>query len=106
MANDTCTWPGKSGKKYEYSMHAIGTSFKAEGGNYIFAKALGDGKHRALYVGQTENLRGRLQPSHEKWPCAKQNGMTHIHAHLNASKAARLAEERDLLGNMEPVCND
>ena len=102
----TTTWIGASGARYTYEIHPVGTRFNAVPANYIFAKLLTTGRSSALYIGQTDNLKERITPSHHKWPCAEQNGMTHIHVHRNASAAARLAEEQDLLNGMSPVCND
>lgn len=106
MANiaTTCNWAGKSGKNYTYHVHPIGTTFKKEGGNYIFCKQIANGNWVAQYIGQTNDLDERLG-DHEKEACAKRNGATHIHAHLNASKVARLAEEKDLIERFNPTCN-
>jgi len=104
--NNTCSWPGKSGKTYQYWIYPINNaSFKSEGGNYIFCKKNAAGKWTPQYIGQTNNLNERLG-DHEKEACAKRNGATHIHAHTNATEAARLAEEKDLITNFKPPCNE
>lgn len=98
-------WAGASGTKYKYYVHSLNPSFKAEGGNYIFAKRSSTpGQWLAVYIGQTKNLDQRHE-DHNEEACAKRNGATHIHAHLNATQAARLAEEADLLANSNPPCN-
>ena len=106
MADDpTINWSGKSSQTYQYYIYPIGTSLKAEPGNYIFAKETKPGYWRPIYIGQTSNLAQRLG-DHEKEECAKQNGATHIHAHLNSSgESARRAEESDLIAKWSPVCN-
>lgn len=100
----TCNWPGKSGRTYTYYVYPIGTGFKEDAGNYIFAKLNASNNWVPQYIGQTKNLNQRLG-DHEKEACAKRNGATHIHAHLNAAEAARLAEEKDLIENFNPPCN-
>lgn len=101
----TILWPGKSGEKYKYWIHLIGTEFKDISGNYIFAKETSPGKWWPVYIGQTNSLSTRLS-HHEKEACAKNNGATHIHAHTSGNEATRLAEEKDLIVNWTPVCNE
>lgn len=102
----TIVWPGQSGKEYKYWIYPIGTSFKEEPANYIFAKETSPGYWRACYIGQTKNLNQRLE-DHGKEACAKRYGATHIHAHLNnAGENARRAEEKDLIQRWKPPCNE
>ena len=101
----TCDWTGKSGKKYKYYVHPLGANFKDEGGNYIFCKKNPQGRWTPQYVGQTNSLKDRLG-HHEKEACAKRNGATHIHAHLNSTESSRLVEEKDLVTNYKPTCNE
>jgi predicted GIY-YIG superfamily endonuclease len=102
----TITWPGKSGKQHQYWIHPIGTIFKEEPGNYIYAKETRPGYWAPCYIGQTKNLNERLE-GHEKEACAKRKGATHIHAHTNGNgEAARLAEEKDLILKWQPPCNE
>lgn len=100
----TIRWTGQSGNQYQYWIYPIGSTFKEEGGNYIFAKETKPGYWSPVYVGQTNNLNKRLG-DHEKEACAKRNGATHIHAHLNAAEPTRLAEEKDLILKWQPACN-
>jgi len=102
----TIVWAGISGKGYTYEIHPIGTTFKEEPGNYIFAKETQPRNWTPCYIGQTENLNKRLE-NHEKEGCAKRNGATHIHAHLTSGgEAVRKAEEEDLIRKWKPPCND
>lgn len=102
----TCVWSGLSGLKYTYHVHSIGTSFKREPGNYIFAKVV-NGAWSPVYIGQSDCLGERCNPSHHKWDAAIRHGATHIHAHLNTSGAsARLNEETDLRSRFKTPCND
>ena len=100
------SWRGQSGADYTYWVYPIGTSFKEEAGNYIFAKETRPGSWTACYIGQTANLNQRLE-NHEKEDCAKRDGATHIHAHLNSSgESARKDEEKDLILRWAPPCNE
>jgi len=107
MANTlTIRWPGLSGKVYEYEIHIIGTSFKNEPGNYIFAKETTTGKWTPCYIGQTEDLNQRLG-DHEKEACARRQGATHIHVHITqGGQSVRRAEEADLIRKWKPPCNE
>ena len=102
--NETHNWTGQSGRSYKYYVYPIGSSFKSAAGNYIFCKKDLRGGWQPQYVGQTEDLSERLA-DHEKEACAKQNGATHIHAHLNANESTRLSEEKDLIVKHRPPCN-
>ena len=102
----TINWPGASGTQYKYWIYPIGTTFRDEPGNYIFAKRTSSGKWTPVYIGETQSLGDRL-PNHEKLPCVKRTGGTHVHAQITSGgQQARLAEEADLLRNFSPPCND
>ena len=96
-------WPGISGSTYSYKIYPINQTFNDVDGNYIFAKEGPADNYTPLYIGQG-NLADRTS-NPQKPNCIKSNGATHIHAHVNSAKAARLAEERDLIDNWNPVCN-
>ncbi len=101
-----CRWLGLSEKQYQYRIYSIGTRFKEEPGNYIFAKEKTPGEWFPCYIGQAENLNMRLG-DHEKESCAKRHGATHIHAHLVCSgEDDRKKEERDLIREWKPPCNE
>lgn len=102
----TINWPGRSGAQYKYWIYPIGTSFKETAGNYIFAKETRPGSWLPCYIGQTDNLDKRLG-NHEKEACAKRNGATHIHAHVNdGGDNGRKTEEKDLILKWQPPCNE
>jgi hypothetical protein len=101
----TCNWTGKSGTVYNYTIYEIGGDWNDVSGNYIFAKEPSPHNWEAVYIGETESFKDRL-PNHEKLPCIKRNGGTHVHAHTNENEKARLAEESDLLSNHTTPCND
>ncbi|MGI9296595.1 MAG: hypothetical protein ACR2QC_01695 [Gammaproteobacteria bacterium] len=104
---DTCTWTGKSGQKYKYHVRLIGTQFKDEPGNYVFAKVLNQ-RWVPVYIGQG-NLAGRLNnwsADHHKAGCIDRQGATHVHAHLSSkNESVRISEESDLIANYSPFCN-
>ena len=104
MAGQTIIWPGASGKQYRYWIYPIGTSFKDSPGNYIFAKETSSG-WTPIYIGETDSLKDRLS-NHEKMPCVKRHGGTHVHVHTSSSdEQTRRAEESDLLAKWDPPCN-
>lgn len=105
MSNPNINWEGKSGKKYGYWIHKIGTVFKDEPGNYIYSKETEPTKCRPIYIGQTSSLRDRLA-DHEREACARRNGATHIHVHTTPGpETNRTLEETDLIEKWNPVCN-
>lgn len=98
-------WPGESGAKYRYLIYPIGSSFKAEPGNYIFAKETKPNTWSPIYIGETENLEERLD-NHNELPCIRRNGGTHVHVHLSSSNSQeRRNEESDLIKKWNPPCN-
>ncbi len=101
---NTIDWQGRSGRTYRYWVHQLPPNFKPESGNYIFAKRDTYGRWVPVYIGQTEDLSDRFADHHAS-ACIDRNGATHIHAHTNGDKNARVYEERDLIENYNPVCN-
>ena len=103
MAKAHVYWRGISGN-YGYFIYRIGTVFKDEPGNYIYAKETST-SWIPVYIGQTSSLKDRLA-NHEKEECAKKNGATRLHAHTQSrGEVIRLAEESDLVRKWDPVCN-
>ena len=98
-------WEGASGKKYNYWIHKIGTSFVNKPGNYIYAKETSPRKWKPVYIGETGSLAERLA-NHEREECALNNGATHIHGHTSTTgRHIRLVEEADLIEKWKPACN-
>lgn len=104
MAEHTIDWTGASGTKYKYWIYPLGQSFKAESGNYCIAKETSPGRWTPIYFGETSDLSERFD-NHHKAACFRQNGATHIHAHLSGNKNDRLSEEADLIKHWNPTCN-
>ena len=93
----TCNWQGASGKIYRYYIYARHPSVtEGQVGNYIYAKRDSEGIWVPVYIGQGD-LSIRAHEDHQQIGCINSKGATHIHAHLNANEADRLAEEHDLL---------
>lgn len=104
----TIMWSGISGEKYKYWISLVGTSFKAEPGNYIFAKETSPQTWEAIYVGETDNLDRRLSNpnNHEKMPCVRRYDGTHIHSHISSDNSViRRNEESDIRDKWNPKCN-
>lgn len=102
---NTIIWAGKSGREYKYWINPLSEidTFKAEPGNYIFARSSPDGWY-AVYVGETEDLSERFD-GHHKMPCIERSA-THIHAHTSSRDASvRRAEEADIIARWNPSCN-
>ena len=98
-------WHGLSGRQYRYYIYPIGATFKAVPGNYIFAREVSPGRHRPIYIGETEDLSERFD-NHHKMPCIRREGATHIHVHrTDGGVATRRTEERDLVEKWHPTCN-
>jgi hypothetical protein len=101
----TIEWEGQSGTKYTYWIYPLGTTFKAEPGNYIFAKESKPNSFSPIYIGETGDLSERFD-SHHKQDCIDSNQASHIHVHKNDDgEVARRAEESDLIAKWNPPCN-
>ena len=100
------SWPGQSGKEYQYEVHPIDTAFRPLPANYMYAGQDENGGWVPIYIAQTRDLHQRLE-GHVSVDDAMRNGATHIHVHYSTTgQAARCSEERDLLDRWQPVCND
>jgi hypothetical protein len=105
MGERMIMWPGSSGKKYKYLIYHINTLFEDLPGNYIFAKETSIGRWIPIYIGETDSLHDRLS-NHEKMPCIKHHGGTHVHIHTSSvDEESRRAEESELIANWNPPCN-
>ena len=106
MSEPKAYWPGTSEEEYGYQIYPIATDFEDSPGNYIYAKKNNQGKWDAVYIGQTSSLRDRFA-NHNKKSCILSHGATHIHVHNGSNnEQTRKAEEKDLIANCKPVCND
>ena len=109
MSNTTIEFTGKSGKKYQFYVYELNTSFNKEGGNYVFTKRTtkqdGSGSHDIIYIGKTEDLSTRFQ-NHHKEDCISKHGANRICIRQVDSENERDLTEKDLIKNYNSVCND
>ena len=100
------TWTGGSGKKYDFQIYPIGTTFKSLGACYIFAKSTAPNSWQAIYIGETSDLSERFD-HHHKSSCITLYGATHICVYTVGMNnyIRRYSVERDLLANIRPPCN-
>ena len=100
------SWAGQSGKEYQYEIYPLDATFRPLPGNYVYAQQTEDGGWIPVYIAQTRDLHQRLE-GHVRTEDAVANGATHLHAHYDqAGQAARCSEERDLILQYHPVCNE
>jgi len=100
------SWPGQSGKKYQFQIYPLDAVLRPLPGVYIYARELSDGDWSAVYISQSRDLHQRLE-GHVTLQDAIANGATHLHAHYcNAGQGARCTEEQDLIHRWRPLCND
>jgi hypothetical protein len=105
----TIDWPGKSGKMYRYwfsdTIAPAASGLKKEGGNYIYVKQLTNDNWLPVYIGQADDLSGRL-PNHDRLSDASRAGATHLMTHTTpGGEQVRLDEEKDLIARWNPVLN-
>ena len=101
----TIDWTGESGKTYKYWSSEFTSSYKDEGGNYMFVKPTGSNRYVPVYIGQADGLKDRL-PNHERIADAKRAGATLVMTHTTpGGEHGRLAEERDLIRKWAPSLN-
>jgi hypothetical protein len=103
-------WTGTSGTRYEFQVAAIGTiNYFAIEGVYIFCKAVGSSNYAAVYVGETDSLKRRLNDEiegHHALPAIRHHGATHVSALVvRGDRANRLYVETDLRNALKPPCN-
>ena len=95
----TYNWQGASGRIYRYYIYPRHpTITEGQVGNYIYSKRNAEGAWMPIYIGQGD-LSIRAHEEHQHVGCINSKGATHIHAHVNANEADRLAEEDDLLAH-------
>jgi hypothetical protein len=102
-------WSGASGTRYRLELYPIGTAFYEKPGVYIFCNQLPNGDWRALYVGESHNMRSRLTDDllrHDAYPGVVRLGGTHICAAVvTGTLQKRLDIETDLRRFLDPPLN-
>jgi hypothetical protein len=108
MENLTITWTGKSGAKYTFHCYPDGQEFNPVSGVYIMCRVVPFAGWEALYVGEAQSLKDRLNAgisNHDGYRRAKSAGMTHIAALVVVGDAERVRVETDLRHGLNPSCN-
>lgn len=96
--------------KYQFVVYDLnGPEYNAPG-VYIFSKgtpnAQGGNNHQFLYIGQTDGLRTRLGPNHNKWDEALRLGMNYIAVYVPYPIESIPNIERSLIEHFRPPLND
>lgn len=102
------TWRGASGQSYTFEAHPTGTQFNSVSGVYILCRQISSGNWEALYVGETQSLKQRLNTGigvHNGYARAARLGMTHIAALAVTGDTERLRIETDLRHGLNPSAN-
>ena len=108
MDTFTITWTGKSGTRYQFQCYPDGQEFNPVSGVYIFCRPIALAGWEALYVGEAQGLKDRLNTgisNHDGYRRAKSSGMTHIAAMVVLGDSERLRVETDLRHGLNPSCN-
>ncbi|RKU28596.1 hypothetical protein C6497_07485 [Candidatus Poribacteria bacterium] len=95
---------------YQFVVYDLeGPAYNAPG-VYIFSKGIpnaqGGNDHHLLYIGETEDLKDRLGPSHHKWNEALSHGMNYISVYFPYPVESRSNIERHLIQHIKPPLND
>lgn len=91
------TFTGKSGQKYEFQLHTIGTELESNSGVYVFLRKLT--KYHLVYIGETHDFCERLNTNfanHTQQRCIVNKGATHIATFRESDEGARLRIETDI----------
>ena len=104
----TMTLKGKSGAVYGFDVYPINSNWNSVAAVYVASKrtvdAAGKGHHTLIYVGVTEDLKGR-HSGHHKEDCFTKNGANCLSLHMEEDEDTRLAIEEDLLAAHSWPCN-
>lgn len=101
---------GDSGQTYAFDVYQSNANFN-DGIACVYyvskrtEKQDGGGGHKAIYVGETEDLADRFS-SHHKQTCFNNHDYNAISIHKVSSKDRRTEIEADLVEAINPPCND
>ena len=104
----TINWRGKSGASYTFETYPIGQEFNSVSGLYIFCRQVSGGTWEAMYVGETQSFKDRINTGiggHDGFLRARNAGATHVAVLLVAGDSERLRIETDLRHGLNPTCN-
>ncbi len=104
----TITYKGASGKEYTFNIYDFNSSWNEVPAIYFVTHAFNSGSqimHKAIYIGQTDNLKQRFL-NHHKQACFSSHNANRLCIIIEKSENARLATETDLIRAIKPPCND
>lgn len=105
---ETANFTGASLTSYQLYVFPDGTDFNDVSAVYIFLRRTIFGGWEALYVGEAQSLKQRLNTGiagHDGYQRAKLLGMTHIAAVAVSGDTERLRIETDLRHGLNPSAN-
>lgn len=110
MAEETCTWTGKSGTTYMFYIYDRPPQVPSRTGNFIYARKNSEQLWVPCYIGHGD-LALCSDEDERVVACIDSHGATHVHMRLGPTEAERLAIHADLLAayrNTFPPegCND
>ena len=106
----TMTLTGASGAEYQFNIYSSDASW-SEGIDCVYyisdrrEKPDGGFSHTSIYVGETQDLKDRLE-NHHKQDCFDRRNYNAISVHRDGGSAQRLEIEADLVEALKPSCND
>jgi hypothetical protein len=93
---------GASGAVYRFALVREGRLLSPMGGNYIYARARGEG-YELVHVGEVQNL---LKDARARWSQAVDaHGATDLYTRLNITERVRQQEHADILAAMTTPMN-
>ena len=96
--------------KYQFVVYDLNGPAYNVPGVYIFSKgrpnAQGGNTHQILYIGESETLKDRVTPNHEKWDDAIRQGMNFVSIYVPYSAETRQGIEKELIQHFKPPLND
>ena len=110
MAEETCTWTGKSGTTYTFYIYDRPPQVPSRAGNFIYARKNSEQLWVPSYISHG-NLAKCSEEDLAVMGCIDSSGATHVHMRLCSTEAERIAIHADLLAayrNTFPPegCND
>lgn len=106
----TITFTGESGNEYDFDIYPIDTTWRDGIGavyvvTYRYKKENGKFYHTRIYIGQTDDLKGRLE-DHHQIECIQNHDANCVCIHLDADEKSRVKKETDLIRGNSTKCND
>ncbi|MGU9963634.1 MAG: hypothetical protein ACNYPD_05940 [Candidatus Halichondribacter symbioticus] len=93
-----------SGYEFEGPFNST-SNLKDQSGVYLILKDVGGNKFEAIYVGESEKVKLRIENNHERTNCWKNNNFTHFAAHYVTGENNRRSIETKIRQDYNPTCN-